>query len=41
MFGPEAVVAAPKLRELARIDAELAGIANAALDRIEPPKKAY
>jgi HEAT repeat protein len=39
MFGPEAVVAAPKLRELARIDTDLAGVANTALDRIEPMKK--
>jgi HEAT repeat protein len=39
LFGPDAVVAAPRLRELARIDSELAGVANAALDRIEPPKK--
>jgi HEAT repeat protein len=39
MFGPEAVVAAPRLRELARIDTDLAGVANAALDRIEPIKK--
>jgi HEAT repeat protein len=38
-MGPEAVVAAPKLRELARTDAELAAVANAALDRIEPAKK--
>jgi HEAT repeat protein len=38
-MGPEAVVAAPKLRELARTDSDLAAIANAALDRIEPPKK--
>jgi HEAT repeat protein len=38
-MGPEAVIAAPKLRELARTDAELAAAANAALDRIEPAKK--
>jgi HEAT repeat protein len=39
LFGPDAVVAAPKLRELARTDPELAGVANAALDRLEPMKK--
>lgn len=38
-FGPDAVVAAPKLRELARTDAELASVANAALDKIESMKK--
>lgn len=39
LMGPEAVSAAPSLRTLARTDSELAGAANAALDRIEPPKK--
>ncbi len=38
-IGPDAVVAAPRLRELARVDSQLAPIANAALDRIDPPKK--
>ena len=38
-MGPDAIVAAPRLRELARIDSEMAPIANAALDRIDPPKK--
>lgn len=39
MMGADAVVAAPKLRDLARSDPMLAETARDALDRIEPPKK--
>lgn len=39
MFGPDAVVAAPKLREMIRVYPESASIAQMALDRIEPMKK--
>lgn len=38
-IGPDASAAVPKLRDLARAEPDLAGVANAALDRIEPPKK--
>lgn len=38
MIGPDAVVAAARLRDLARNDPAVADAAQAALDRIEPPK---
>ena len=38
-MGPDAVVAAPKLRDLIKSDPALAGVAQAALDQIEPGKK--
>jgi HEAT repeat protein len=38
-IGADAVVAAAKLRDLARSDPALADVAREALDRIEPPKK--
>jgi HEAT repeat protein len=38
-IGPSALLAVPKLRELARNDAEAALVANKALDLIVPPKK--
>jgi HEAT repeat protein len=39
-IGPDAVVAVARLRDLARDDPAVADVAQAALDRIEPPKKA-
>jgi HEAT repeat protein len=39
LMGPEAVVAAPKLRELAKTDRDVADAAEAALEKIEPAKK--
>jgi HEAT repeat protein len=39
LMGPEAVTAAPKLRELAKTDPSVADAALAALDKIEPEKK--
>jgi HEAT repeat protein len=39
IIGPDAIVAAPKLRELARSDPALADAAQDALDRIEPSPK--
>jgi HEAT repeat protein len=38
MIGPDAVVAAGRLRDLVRNDPAVADVAQAALDRIEPPK---
>jgi HEAT repeat protein len=38
-IGADAIVAAPKLRDLIRSDPALAEVAREALDRIEPPKK--
>jgi HEAT repeat protein len=38
-LGPDAVVAAPKLRELVASDPAIADAARAALDKIEPAKK--
>jgi HEAT repeat protein len=38
-IGPDAIVAAPKLRELARTDPAVADAAQDALDRIEPASK--
>jgi hypothetical protein len=39
MIGPDALVAAAKLRDLARTDPALAEVAQDALDRIEPAPK--
>ena len=39
LLGPDAVVAAPKLRDLLKSDPALADAAQAALDKIEPAKK--
>jgi HEAT repeat protein len=39
LLGPDAVVAAPKLRDLVKTDRDVADAAQAALDKIEPPKK--
>ena len=39
LMGPDAVVAAPKLRDLLKSDREVADAAQAALDQIEPGKK--
>ena len=38
-MGPDAVVAAPKLRDLIKLDPTVADAAQAALDKIEPAKK--
>jgi HEAT repeat protein len=38
LIGPDAIVAAARLRDLARNDPAVADAAQAALDRIEPPK---
>jgi hypothetical protein len=38
-MGPDAVVAAPKLRDLIKTDRDVADAAQAALDKIELKKK--